>query len=440
MLESLSERLQQIFRNLARHGVLSEADVDAALREVRMALLEADVHFAVVKYFLARVRARAIGADVARALNPAQQVIKIVHEELVATLGAPEPLRLTGPKPRVILLAGLQGSGKTTTAAKLAKKLRADGERVLLVAADTQRPAAVRQLQVLGEKTGVAVYAAEGRTPPQICADAVERAKRESDTLVILDTAGRTQIDDALMAELTAIRDATHPVESLLVADAMTGQEAVRIAEGFHKAVGLTGLILTKADGDARGGAAISMRAVTGVPIRWLGTGEGLDALEAFDPTRLAGRILGMGDVLSLIERAEQSLDAGDGRRQAERLAAGELTLEDLVNQMKQVRRMGPISQLLEMIPGAGAAKITPAQQRQAEASMRRAEAIVQSMTPDERRNPEILDGSRKRRVARGSGTEVQEVNQLLRQFRETRKMVKMLGKSGGRGFPPIFG
>jgi signal recognition particle subunit SRP54 len=440
MLESLSERLQQIFRNLARHGVLSEADVDAALREVRMALLEADVHFAVVKDFLARVRARAIGADVARALNPAQQVIKIVHEELVATLGAPEPLRLTGPKPRVILLAGLQGSGKTTTAAKLAKKLRADGERVLLVAADTQRPAAVRQLQVLGEKTGVAVYAAEGRTPPQICADAVERARRESDTLVILDTAGRTQIDDALMAELTAIRDATHPVESLLVADAMTGQEAVRIAEGFHKAVGLTGLILTKADGDARGGAAISMRAVTGVPIRWLGTGEGLDALEAFDPTRLAGRILGMGDVLSLIERAEQSLDAGDGRRQAERLAAGELTLEDLVNQMKQVRRMGPISQLLEMIPGAGAAKITPAQQRQAEASMRRAEAIVQSMTPDERRNPEILDGSRKRRVARGSGTEVQEVNQLLRQFRETRKMVKMLGKSGGRGFPPIFG
>jgi signal recognition particle subunit SRP54 len=439
MFDGLSDKLQQIFRNLGRRGHLGEAEVDAALREVRLALLEADVHFTVVKNLLARVRERAVGTEVSRALNPAQQVIKIVHEELVATLGAVEPLRLSGPKPRVILLAGLQGSGKTTTAAKLARKLRADGERVLLVAADVQRPAAVRQLQVLGEKIGVAVFSAEGRTPPQICADAVERARRESDTLVILDTAGRAQIDGSLMAELAAIREATQPVECLLVADAMTGQEAVRIAEGFHKAVGLTGLILTKADGDARGGAAISMRAVTGVTIRWIGTGEGLDALEEFDPQRMAGRILGMGDVLGLIQRAGVSIDTSDAQSQAERLAAGEFSLEDLVNQMRQIRKMGPIGQLLEMIPGAGAARMTPAQQQEAEAGMRRTEAIVQSMTPEERRNPDILDGRRKRRIAGGSGTNVQDVNQLLRQFREARKMVKLIGKTGGRGIPPFF-
>jgi signal recognition particle subunit SRP54 len=440
MLETLSDRLQEIFRRLARRGVLSETDVDVALREVRLALLEADVHFTVVRDFLARVRARAVGAEVSRALNPAQQVLKIVQEELVATLGPAEPLRLTGPKPRVMLLAGLQGSGKTTTAAKLAKKLRADGERVLLVAADTQRPAAIRQLQVLGEKIGVLVFTMEGKTPPQICAAGLEQARRESDSLVLIDTAGRQQIDDALMAELSSIRKITNPVESLLVADAMTGQEAVRIAEGFHKAIGLTGLILTKMDGDARGGAAISMRAVTGVPIRWMGTGEGLDALDEFDPQRLAGRILGMGDVRGLIQRAEQTFAGEQVSRQAERLAAGELTLEGLVEQMRQMRRMGPLGQILEMVPGMGSARITSEQQQEAEASMRRVEAIVQSMTPEERRDPEILNGGRKRRVARGSGTDVQDVNRLLKQFREARKMIKMLGKSGGRGIPRIFG
>jgi signal recognition particle subunit SRP54 len=437
MLETLSERLQDIFRRMARRGVLGESEVDETLREVRMALLEADVHFTVARDFLARVRDRAIGAELSRALDPVQQVLKIVEEELVATLGGLEPMRLTGPKPRVVLLAGLQGSGKTTTAAKLGRRMRAEGERVLLVAADAARPAAVRQLQVLGEKIGVAVYAAEGKPPAEICAGGLGRARRESDSLVLIDTAGRQQIDDALMAELAAIKDAVNPVERLLVADAMTGQEAVRIAEGFHQAIGLTGLILTKMDGDARGGAAISMRAVTGVPIRWIGTGEGLDALDEFDPQRLAGRVLGMGDVLGLIRRAEQTAAAETVSRPA---APDGLTLEGLVDQMRQMRRMGPLGQILEMMPGMGSAKITPDQQREAEASMSRAEAIIKSMTPEERRDPDILDGGRKRRVARGSGTDVQDVNRLLKQFREARKLIKLLGKSGGRGIPSIFG
>ncbi len=436
MLESLTGRLQEIFQRLSRRGVLGEGEVDSALREVRLALLEADVHFAVVKDFIARVRVRAVGSEVSRALNPAQQVIKIVHEELAATFGPAVPWNLTGPKPRVVVLAGLQGSGKTTTAAKLARKFRADGERVLLVAADVQRPAAVRQLQILGEQAGVSVYSSGGKTPVQICAAAVEQARRESDTLVLLDTAGRQQIDDSLMTELVSIKKETNPVECLLVADATTGQEAVRIAEGFHKALGLTGLILTKMDGDARGGAAISMRAAAGVPIRWIGTGEGLDALEEFDPDRIAGRILGKGDVLGLIRKAEQAFDAGQAQKQAEEILSGEFTLQDLLAQIRQMRKIGPLSQILDMMPGAGAAKITPEQQREAEAGMKRKEAILCSMTPEERSHPEILDGSRRRRIAHGSGTEVQEVNQLLNQFRQARKMMKMLGKSGGRGFP----
>jgi signal recognition particle subunit SRP54 len=440
MLESLTDRLQEIFRRLSRRGVLSEADVDAALREVRLALLEADVNFTVVKDFLARVRERAVGSEVSRALNPAQQVIKIVHEELAATLGKAVPWNPTGPKPRVVVLAGLQGSGKTTTAAKLARIFRAEGERVLLVAADVQRPAAVRQLQILGEQVGVSVYAAGGKTPEQICASALEQARRESDSLVLLDTAGRHQIDDVLMAELVSIKKETNPAECLLVADAMTGQEAVRIAVGFHKALGLTGLILTKMDGDARGGAAISMRAVTGVPIRWIGTGEGLDALEKFDPDRIAGRILGMGDMIGLIHRAEEAFEEGESRQPAEQILGGEFTLQNLLEQIRQMRKLGPLGQILGMLPGAGAGKITPEQQREAEAGMKSKEAILCSMTPLERRQPGILDASRKRRIARGSGTEVQEVNQLLQQFRQARKMMKMLGKNGGRGFPRIFG
>ncbi|MBN2083826.1 MAG: signal recognition particle protein [Anaerolineales bacterium] len=440
MLEALTDRLQQIFKNLSRHGVLGEADVDSALREVRLALLEADVHFTVVKDFLARVRARAVGSEVSRALNPAQQVMKIVHEELAATLGPAAPWSPTGPKPRVVMLLGLQGSGKTTTAGKLAKLFRADGERVLLVAADVQRPAAVRQLQILGEQAGVSVYAVGGGTPPQICAAALEQARRESDTLVFLDTAGRQQIDEALMAELVSIKKETSPVECLLVADATTGQEAVHIAASFHKAIGLTGLILTKMDGDARGGAAISIRAVTGVPIRWIGTGEGPGALEAFDPERIAGRILGQGDMIGLIRRAEEAFSAEETRKQAGQILGGEFTLEDLLAQIRQIRKLGPLGQILDMLPGAGAGKITPQEQRDAEQDMKRKEAILCSMTSQERRQPGLLDASRRKRIARGSGTEVQEINRLIQQYRQARKMMKMLGKNGGRGIPGIFG
>jgi signal recognition particle subunit SRP54 len=404
-----------------------------------MALLEADVHFSVAKEFLTRVRARALGAEVSRALNPAQQVVRIVNEELMVTLGEKEPWRLTGPKPRVILLAGLQGSGKTTTAAKLARKLRNDGERVMMVAADTRRPAAVQQLQILGEKVGVTVFAGAS-DPVAICREALELARKQGDSIVLIDTAGRLQLDEELMAELRHIAEATQPTERILVADAMTGQEAVRIATGFHQAIGLTGLILTKMDGDARGGAAISMRAVAGVPIRWLGMGEGLDALDEYDPERLAGRILGMGDMLGLIRKAEETFNREEAEQQVEKLGKGDFTLEDLVGQMKQIRKMGPMGQWLDMIPGASQANITSAQQEDAERDMKRYEAILLSMTKEERRNPEVLNGGRKRRIARGSGTEVQEINRLIKQFREAQKLFKTMSRGGGRGLERILG
>ncbi|MCC7358465.1 MAG: signal recognition particle protein [Anaerolineales bacterium] len=434
MFQNLSDKLQTTFDNLTRRGRLSEADVDLALREVRLALLEADVHFSVVKSFLDRVRARAIGGDVSRALNPGQQVVKIVNEELIATLGEPGRLNLKGPQPRVIMLVGLQGSGKTTTAAKLAGKLRQQGERVLLVAADLQRPAAVQQLQTLGAAIDVPVFTA-GSKPPDVAAQAVAAGEKQGKTVVILDTAGRLQIDDTLMDELTAIRDRAKPVEVLLVADAMTGQEAVRIAEGFHKKVGLTGLILTKVDGDARGGAAISMRSVTGVPIKFLGLGEKTDALESFDPGRLASRILGMGDILGLIEKAEANLDREDAQAAAEKLVSGSFTLEDFLTQLKQVKKMGPIGQLLGMIPGLSGPKMQIDEQ-EAEKQFQRTEAIINSMTPRERRNPDVLNGSRKRRVAAGSGTTVYEVNQLVKQFKDMQKMMKQLGSR--KGFPGL--
>ncbi len=434
MFSNLSDKLQNVFQNLTRRGKLSEADVDVALREVRLALLEADVHFSVVKSFLDRVRARAVGAEVSRALNPAQQVIKIVNEELIATLGEPGRLNLKGPQPRVVLLVGLQGSGKTTLAAKLGRKLRAQGERVLLVAADPYRPAAIQQLQTLGQAIDVPVYTGEA-APPELCAEAVRSAEKQGKTVVILDTAGRLQMDEALMHELVAIRDRTHPVEVLLVADAMTGQEAVRIAEAFHKQVGLTGLILTKVDGDARGGAAISMRSVTGVPIKFLGMGEKTDALEAFEPSRLASRILGMGDMLGLIERAE-SMDQAAAQKSAEKLVSGSFTLEDFAIQLKEVRKMGPIGQLMGMIPVMSGPKMQIDEQA-AEQQMKRTEAIIGSMTPRERRHPEVLNGSRKRRVAAGSGVQVYEVNQLLKQFKDMQKLMKQMGKQkGGLGLP----
>ncbi len=442
MFENLSERLQGIFQRLRKRGILREADVEEVLREIRLALLEADVHYKVVKDLTARVKERTVGAALSQALSPAQQVIKIVNEELVATLGEPGRLEFKGTAPYVLMMVGLQGSGKTTTAAKLARHLKQGGHLPLLVAADVYRPAAITQLEVLGRQLDLLVYSEHGSSdPPAICARGVQEARRRGCDTVILDTAGRLQIDDEMMDELEAIARKVRPVEILLVADAMTGQEAVHIAEGFHQRLGLTGLILTKIDGDARGGAAISIRAVTGVPIKFLGTGEKTDALELFHPERMASRILGMGDVLTLIERAEAAFDQEQMQQMEARLRQAEFDLEDFLQQIRQVRRMGSLGQMLEMLPGGSrlAGAVAP---EEAERQMRRVEAIVLSMTPQERRDPRILNGSRKRRIARGSGTTVQEVNALLNQFRQVQRMVKQLGRHprSRRGLMSLFG
>jgi len=440
VFENLTERLNGVFKTLSRRGKLSENDVDAAMREVRLALLEADVHYSVVKDFVARVRERAVGHEVSKALNPAQQVIKIVNEELVATLGEPERLNLSGPKPRVIMLVGLQGSGKTTAAGKLARMLRSQGERVMLVAADPYRPAAVTQLETLGESLNVPVFTEPGVAPPDLAAHASTKGVIGGFTVLILDTAGRSQLDDELMDELQAISNKVEPTEVLLVVDSMIGQEAVNIASGFKDSVELSGLILTKIDGDARGGAAISIRSVTGVPIKFLGTGEGLDAIEVFDPERISSRILGMGDVLGLIERAEATFDEQTARTQAERLMSGEFSLEDFAEQLSQVRKMGPIGQLMGMLPGGMGQIANQIDPQDAEQQLKKTEAIISSMTRGERRNPKILNASRRRRIAGGSGTEVQDVNRLLKQFKQAQKMFKTLKKSGMRGMPSIFG
>jgi signal recognition particle subunit SRP54 len=440
MFENLTDRLNEVFKELRRHGKLTEADVDMAMRQVRLALLEADVNYGVVKDFVNRVRERSVGAEVSRALNPGQQVVKIVHEELIQTLGDPEKLNLTGPKPRVMMLVGLQGSGKTTASAKLARILRSQGERVMLVAADPYRPAAVRQLETLGEKVNVPVFYEQGVPPPQLATRAVDSAQKGSYSVVILDTAGRSQLDNALMDELHAIQTRVNPAEILLVADSMIGQEAVNIAKGFREVIPLTGLILTKMDGDARGGAAISIRSVTGVPIKYLATGEGLDAMEAYDPGRLASRILGMGDMIGLIERAEAAFDQKTAQQQAEKMMSGEFTLQDFADQLKMVRRMGPLGQLLEMMPGGLGQLAKQVSPQEAESSLKMTEAIINSMTRDERKRPDILNASRRRRIAAGSGVEVQDVNRLLKQFREAQKLFKTLKKSGMRGLPKIFG
>jgi signal recognition particle subunit SRP54 len=440
VFENLTQRLNGVFQQLRRRGRLSEADVDAAMREVRLALLEADVHYTVVKDFIQRVRERAVGQEVSKALNPAQQVIKIVNEELIATLGEPERLNLSGPRPRVMMLVGLQGSGKTTAAAKLARLLRSQGERVMLVAADPYRPAAIKQLQTLGERVGAPVFSQEDVAPPDLVARAFDQAQKGGISVLIVDTAGRSQLDQELMDELRAISRKVPPAEVLLVVDAMIGQEALHVAEGFRDAVTLTGLILTKMDGDARGGAAISIRSVTGVPIKLLSTGEGLDALEVYNPSRLASRILGMGDMLGLIERAEQALDEQSAREQAEKMMSGQFTLEDFAQQLRQVRKLGPLGQLLEMLPGnlgQAARSISP---EEAEKQLKVTEAIINSMTVKERRHPEILNASRRRRIARGSGTDVQVVNRMLKQFREAQRLFKTLQKTGGRGVPRLFG
>jgi signal recognition particle subunit SRP54 len=436
MFEDLTSKLQGTFDRLAGKGKLSEKDVRAAMREVRLALLEADVNFRVVKDLISRITERCVGTEVTRSLTPAQQVVKIVNEELIATLGEPGKLNLSGSPPWVIMLVGLQGSGKTTTAGKLALHLRNKGQRPLLVAADIYRPAAIRQLEILGKQLDIPVYS-EGTeaSPPEIVARAVKKARQSALNVVILDTAGRLQIDEPMMQELEQVRARTNPAEVLLVADAMTGQEAVNVANEFHRRVGLTGLILTKMDGDARGGAALSIRQVTGVPIKFTGTGEKLDALELFYPDRVASRILGMGDMLTLIEKAQASFDVEESAKMERRLRKGELDFEMFLTQLQQVKKMGPLSQILELIPGMSALK----DQLTAEVTdqqFKRIEAIINSMTPAERRNPRLLNASRKRRIARGSGTTVQEVNELLSQFRQMQRMMKNLGKMGGRGGP----
>ncbi len=440
MFENLTNRLNQVFDNLRKRGKLSEADVDAAMREVRLALLEADVHYSVVKDFVARVKARAVGAEVSKALNPGQQVIKIVHEELIATLGEPAPLNLSGAKPRVIMLVGLQGSGKTTHAGKLARQLRSRGERVMLVAGDPYRPAAVQQLQQLGERVDVPVIADLGKKPPQLAAYALEQAQKGGYTIMIIDTAGRSQLDDALMTELKAITAKVTPAEILLVVDSMIGQEALHVAEGFRDTVNITGLILTKMDGDSRGGAAISIRTVTGVPIKYLGTGEKLDALETYDPSRLASRILGMGDVIGFIEKAQEAFDAQSAQKQADKMMKGDFTLEDWLEQMKTIKKMGPLSQILEMLPGQIGQAAKSIDPRDIDRNFKQIEAIINSMTPRERRNPDILNASRRRRIAAGSGMEVQEVNKLMKQYREAHRLIKTLQKTGLKGLPRMFG
>ena len=433
MFENLQNKLSAVFDKLASRGKLTEADVDVALREVRLALLEADVNYKVVKELIGRVRERAIGVEVMKSLTPAQQVVKIVHEELLRTLGEPSRLDLSGPTPHVVMLVGLQGSGKTTTAGKLALALRKTNKRALMVAADTYRPAAITQLEVIGKQLDVPVHS-EGANvaPPEIVSHALKRAREGAYDVVILDTAGRLQISDDMMRELEQIKALAKPQEVLLVADAMTGQEAVNVAKGFHERVGLTGLILTKIDGDARGGAAISMREVTGVPIKYLGAGEKLEALEPFHPDRLATRILGMGDVLSLVERANETLDRGEAEKMGRKLVKGAFNLEDFLAQLQQIKKMGPLTQILEMIPGVGRLTqgLTP---EVTDKQLRLIEAIIYSMTRDERLDPRVLNGSRKRRVAKGSGTTVEEVNDLLGQFRQMQRLMKQLG-SGGRG------
>lgn len=440
MFESLREKLQGIFDHLGKRGILREEDVKAVLREIRLALLEADVNYKVVKDFIDRVREKTVGEELSRALNPAQQVIKIVHQELVTTLGESGRLELKGRAPYVIMLVGLQGSGKTTMIAKLALHLRSKGHFPLMVAADTYRPAAITQLEVLGRQINVPVYSDRTAKPPDICVRSLDDARTRGSDIVLLDTAGRLQIDDAMMTELVAIRERVHPVEILLVADAMTGQEAVNIAQGFHEQVGLTGLILTKVDGDARGGAAISMREVTGVPIKFLGAGEKTNALELFQPERLASRILGMGDMLSLIERAEVAFDEAQAAEMEKKFRKGDFDMGDFLDQLRQVRKMGPLNELLGMIPGLGKAlKGVDLEKLEAEKSLKYVEAIILSMTPEERHNPRILNASRKRRIAAGSGTDVQQINQLLNQHRQMQNMMKRLGQGKTRGLPRMF-
>lgn len=440
--EGLSDRLQDIFRKLRGKGKITEEDVKVAMREVRLALLEADVNFKVVKEFVARVKDRAVGREVLGSLTPGQQIVKIVHDELTELMGGSESkLNLSSKPPTVIMAVGLQGAGKTTTVAKLAKNLIKQGRRPLLVACDIYRPAAIKQLQVLGEQTGTPVFSMGQQNPVNIARASLEHARSNNRDIVILDTAGRLHINEELMDELASIKEQVNPNEILLIVDAMTGQDAVTVADSFHEQLGLTGVILTKLDGDTRGGAALSVKAVTGCPIKFVGMGEKLDALEPFHPDRMASRILGMGDILSLVEKAQASFDQEKAREMERKIRQQEFTLEDFMQQMQQMRSMGPLEDLLGMIPGMGK-QMKDIKGQVDEKELARVEAIIQSMTSGERRDPSIINGSRKKRIARGSGTRVQEVNRLLKQFEESRKLMKqfadMGAKKGRRGMPPI--
>jgi signal recognition particle subunit SRP54 len=436
VFESLSERLGDVFDRLKRRGALSEADVTAALREVRVALLEADVALPVVRDFVASVQKKAVGQEVVRSVSPGQMVVKIVHDALIEMLGAQAvEIDLNAPAPVAILVVGLQGSGKTTTTAKIGHHL-ADKQRkkVLMASLDVRRPAAQEQLRVLGDQALVPTLDIRpGEMPVMIAKRAMEQARREGYDVVLLDTAGRLSIDDALMAEASAIRDAANPHETLLVADAMTGQDAVNTAQAFHEKVGISGIVLTRMDGDARGGAALSMRAVTGQPIKLVGTGEKMDALEPFHPERIAGRILDMGDVVSLVERAHNLVEEEEAEKIARKLAKGEFDMNDLLDQLRQLKKMGGLGGVMSMLPGVGKLKKQMADHNLDDSLIKRQEAIILSMTNQERSKPAMVKASRKKRIAAGSGTSVQEINKLLKQYQQMQTMMKKMKKMGGK-------
>jgi signal recognition particle subunit SRP54 len=439
MFEALTDKLTTVLHRLGSRGRLTEDDIDTGLREVRVALLEADVNFRVARDLIDRVRERALDSQVMRSLNSGEQVANIVYQELTAVLGQGHRGMESSPRtPAVALLMGLQGSGKTTTVAKLALHLKQQGHRPLMVAADLQRPAAIEQLAALGRQIDVPVHQEDpgnpATNPPDIARNAIERAKTLGATWVIVDTAGRLQMDDDLMRELEDVREAASPVESLLVVDAMTGQDAVRVAEEFHQRIGLTGLVLSKLDGDARGGAVLSIAHVTGVPVKFVGTGERPDGLEAFHPERMASRIMGMGDVATLVERAQQEMDQDSAKEMERKFRQAKFDLEDFLKQLQQLQRMGPLNQILDMIPGMSSLSRKLPDDAMDESRIKRTEAIIYSMTLKERRSPEILNGSRRRRIAKGSGTTPQDVNQLLNQFKQTQRVMKQMASGRGMG------
>ena len=441
MLEALSDKLSGVFQKLGSHGTITEKDLDEAMREVRIALLEADVNFKVVRQFIASVRERALGAEVLKSLTGPQQVVGIVNEELVNILGgSPSTLQLASKPPTVIMLVGLKGSGKTTTAAKLALHLRKSGAKPILIAADPYRVAAGEQLKQLGKQLGMPVFeGVEGQKVPDLCTASLKEAQRQGATVVIVDTAGRSTIDGELMSEISQMHAALNPNEVILVLDAMTGQEAVNVAQEFHNQLNVTGIIASKMDGDARGGAVLSIRAVTGLPVKFIGTGEKADALEPFFPDRFASRILGMGDLVSLIEKAKDAISDQDVKAIEKKMKSKSLDLEDFMTQFQRIKKMGPLNQLVDMLPGMGQIKRQMKVDSFDESFWDKAEAVVYSMTPRERRHPEIINGSRRRRIATGSGTTPQEVNQLLNQWKEAKKI--MQGFANNRsGFMNLFG